>query len=121
MISKSIYSPTMEPTHDTPSTIERIVMQRVHLIRALRFAISSSVLSLLVVALALWGVGKEIWITRILTNAPTDVTLLPRFYTNAFIHTRPLVQILVLLTLGGLVVVIRETRRALTFMSQRAR
>ncbi len=39
------------PTGET--NIERIVMQRVHLIRALRFAVSSSALSMLVTVAAL--------------------------------------------------------------------
>lgn len=102
---------------DTQSNIERIVMQRVHLIRALRFAISSGVLSALVSVLALWGIGREVWVARVLQNAPTNLFDLPHFYFAAFLHTRPLVQALIVLSLGALYFVAREISRALAFIS----
>jgi len=99
------------------SNIERIVMQRVHLIRALRFAVSSSMLSFSVSGLALWGIGREVWVARVLQNAPTDLLDLPRFYLAAFGHTHLLVQILILLMLVALVYLAREIVRALAIMS----
>lgn len=103
--------------NDTQSNIERIVMQRVHLIRALRFAISSGVFSTLVSMLALWGLGREVWVAHVLQNAPTNFLDLPRFYLAAFIHTRLIVQALILLTLAALLFVAREISRALAFIS----
>ena len=103
---------------DTPiSNIERIVMQRVHLIRALKFALSSGTFSMILCALGLWGIGREVWIGHVLQNAPASPLDLVRFYTAAFEHTRLIVQVLVILTVGALVYVAREITRALAFMS----
>ena len=103
--------------NENRSEIERIVMQRVHLVRALRFAISSSALSMLVSVLGLWGIGREVWVARVLQNAPANLLDLPRFYLAAFEHTRFLVQILILLTLTALLFVAREIARAVAFVS----
>jgi hypothetical protein len=99
------------------SEIERIVMQRVHLIRALRFAISSGALSMLVFALALWGIGREVWVSHVLQNAPANPFDFLRFYLAAFEHTRLIVQVLTLLALAALLYVAREIVRALTVIS----
>ena len=101
---------------NTQSNIERIVMQRVHLIRALRFAISSGVFSTLVSLLALWSLGTQVWVSHVLQNAPTNLLDLPGFYLSAFLNTRPLVQVLILLSVGALVFVAREISRALAYL-----
>lgn len=103
--------------NDTQTNIERIVMQRVHLIRALRFAISGGLLSTLVSVLALWGIGREVWVAHVLQNAPGNPADLPRFYFAAFEHTRLVVQVLIIVTLAALFFVGREISRALTFVS----
>ncbi len=103
--------------NESRSDIERIVMQRVHLVRALRFAISSSALSILMSVLGLWGIGREVWVARVLQNAPANLLDLPRFYLAAFEHTRFLVQVLTLLTLTALLFVAREIARAVAFVS----
>ncbi len=102
---------------DDRTNIERIVMQRVHLIRALRFVISSGALSMLVSALALYGIGREVWVGRVLQNAPANILDIPRFYLAAFLHTRLIVQVLVLLVLGALLFAAREIARAISVMS----
>ena len=103
--------------NDSRTEIERIVMQRVHLIRALRFAISSGTLSMIVSLLALWGIGREVWVSHVLQNAPSNFGDDVRFYLAAFAHTRLLVQALILLTLAALLFVAREIARALSFLS----
>lgn len=95
-----------------PTPIERRVMRRVHLIRALRYAISSGTLSTLGTIVGLWGIGSQVWVARVIENAPKDVLALPQFYTEAFLHTRPLVQLCVLATLIMLWLVAREISRA---------
>lgn len=99
------------------SEIERIVMQRVHLIRALRFAVSSSTFSTLVSALALWGIGRQVWVAHVLQNAPENIFDIPYFYFTAFTHTHLLVQVLILLSITALFYVAREITRALSFVS----
>lgn len=107
----------MNNMNDSRSNVERIVMQRVHLIRALRFAVSSGALSMLVSLLALWGIGSQVWVANVLQNAPADPFDLFRFYFAAFVHTDPLVQILIVLALAALFFVAREISRALAFIS----
>lgn len=101
---------------NTQSNIERIVMQRVHLIHALRFAVSSSVFSTLVSALALWGIGREVWVAHVLQNAPANPFDFIRFYLAAFMHTRLVVQALIVLALVALLFVAREISRAFSFV-----
>jgi hypothetical protein len=99
------------------SNIERIVMQRVHLIRALKFAISGGMFSTVVSLLGLWGIGREVWVAHVLQNAPANIFNLPQFYLAAFEHTRFPVQVLVVLTLVALLFVAREVARAISFVS----
>jgi hypothetical protein len=103
--------------NNTQSNIERIVMQRVHLIRALRFAVSSGALSMIVSLLGLWGIGREVWIARVLQNAPTNLFDLPQFYIGAFLHTNFIVQACVVLTVIALLYVAREIVRAVSFVA----
>lgn len=104
-------------TMTNQSEIERIVMQRVHLIRALKFAISGGVFSTIVSLFGLWGIGREVWVGRVLQNAPGNILNLPSFYLAAFEHTRSIVQMLIVLTIAALVFVVREVVRALAFVS----
>ena len=99
------------------SNIERIVMQRVHLIRALKFAISGGVLSTVLSLLGLWGIGRQVWVAHVLQNAPANIFGLPSFYLAAFEHTRFPVQVLIILTLIALFFVAREVSRAISFVS----
>ena len=96
------------------SPIERVVMRRVRRIRALRPIVSSGALAVLVCTGALWGIGREVWVARVLQNAPHNVTMLPQFYIAAFDHTRLIVQALTLLTLASLIYLARETARGLS-------
>ncbi|MEK7604439.1 MAG: hypothetical protein AAB442_01430 [Patescibacteria group bacterium] len=99
------------------SEIERIVMQRVHLIRALRVAISGGVLSTLVSFLAIWGIGKQVWVARVLENAPKDPLALPHFYWAAFDHTTLAVQALVVVMAICFLIIAREIARAITIVT----
>lgn len=96
------------------SNIERVVMRRVHIAHALRPFISSGALATLVLVSALWGIGREVWVARVLQNAPTNFIDLPSFYLAAFDHTRLVVQALVLVTLASLVYIARESMRILS-------
>lgn len=100
-----------------PSNIERIVMQRVHLIRALRVAASSGVVSTLVLLLALWGLGREVWVAHVLQNAPENPLKLLDFYIAAFAQTRLIVQALILLMLAAFLYLLREIIKAVALMT----
>lgn len=96
------------------SPIERAVMRRIHLIRILGLVISTGALAILTLVLALWGIGKEVWVERVFQNAPRDFVNLPNFLISAFGHTRLIVQVLALLTFASFVYLARATIRAIS-------
>lgn len=96
------------------SNIERIVMRRVYIIRILRPLISLESLAALALLLALWGIGREVWVAQVFQNAPSDFTNLPNFYVAAFNHTHIVVQALSVLTIISLVYLARETARIIS-------
>ena len=96
------------------SNIERAVMRRVHLIRILGLVISTGMLAMLTFVLALWGIGKEVWVARVFQNAPTDFAQIPNFFISAFGNTRLIVQALAIISFLSFVYLTRETIRALS-------
>ncbi len=106
---------------DNTSTIERIVMRRVHLIRVLRFVISGGALSMLVSTLALWGIGREVWVARVLQNAPANLLDVPGFYLAAFSHTHVVVQVLTLLVGASFCYLAYEVVRVAAFLTNARR
>jgi len=92
-----------------PSNIERIVMRRVHTVRVIRPLFSAGALAFFILAIALWGVGKEVWVARVFENAPSTLADASRFWLYAFEHTRLTVQALALLTLASLIYLARAT------------
>lgn len=97
------------PTGET--NIERVVMRRVRLIRLLAFFISTATLAALTFIAALWGIGKEVWVARVLQNTPHNLADLPNFYFAAFGHTHFIVQVLLILTLISFIFLARETAK----------
>lgn len=96
------------------TSIEHIVMRRVRLIRILALIISTATLAVLTTTAALWGIGREVWVARVFQNAPaSDALSLLSFWFAAFLHTRLIVQVLVVLTLLSLFFLIRESIRLL--------
>lgn len=103
------------------STIERAVMRRIRLIRILGLVISTVVLAVLTLVLALWGIGKEVWVERVFQNAPADIANLPNFFISAFGNTRLVVQILAILTFASFIYLARATARAISSAISRQR
>ena len=95
------------------SNIEKIVMQRVYRMRVLRFLFSNAMLAAFVAMLALWGVGREVWVARVVENMPHTGGFAAAFafWVAAFSHTRLVVQGLALITLAALAALARETAR----------
>jgi len=106
-----------------PSNIERVVMRRVRIIRAVRPFFSIEVAALAVFTIALWGIGREVWVAHVFQNAPHSegVFAIGRFYLAAFENTRLLVQALALTTLAALIYLARETARNLASLLTPAR
>ena len=102
------------------SNIERAVMRRIHLIRILGLVISTGMLAILTLVLALWGIGKEVWVERVFQNAPADIMNLPNFFISAFGQTRLIVQILAVLTFASFIYLARATLRSISSMFVKA-
>ncbi len=96
------------------TNIEQNVMRRVHTIHALRPFVSGGALAVLVAALALYGIGREVWVARVFENAPHSFALLPTFYLAAFENTRLIVQAFTLVTLASVIYLARETAKLIS-------
>ncbi len=101
-------------TMNNHSSIERVVMRRVYTMRVLRLLFSNGALAMLVFVLALWGIGREVWVARVFQNAPTNIADAAHFYFYAFGHTRVAVQALAVITLVALITLARETARSIS-------
>jgi hypothetical protein len=79
----------------TPNpTISHIVMRRVRVIHAVR-TLSIPVSSGLALLLALWGIGREVWVAKVFENMPAvaDMPAVLSFFASAFLHTDFAVQV----------------------------
>jgi hypothetical protein len=65
----------------------------------------------MVFVLALWGIGREVWVARVFANGPQDFIGHAFYLTYAFEHTRLVVQSLTLLTLASVIYIAREIGR----------
>lgn len=88
-------------------------MRRVRLIRILGLIISTVVLAALTLGATLWGIGREVWVSRVFQNAPTDWSHLPAFFIAAFTHTRFIVQVFAALTVASFIYLCHEVARFL--------
>jgi hypothetical protein len=98
------------------SKIEKNVMRRIYIIRVLKPVISSAALAALVCILALWGIGREVWVARVFENGPQSFIGHAFYLVYAFEHTRLIVQSLTLITLVSLMYLAREVARAILFI-----
>ena len=97
-----------------PTSIERIVMRRVHRIRILRAVFSSGTAAALVCVLALWGIGREVWVAKVFANGPQDFLGHTRYLAYAFGHTRVVVQALTLATFAAVLTLARAAAQTLS-------
>ncbi len=103
----------MNNTMNEPSKIERAVMRRVYTISILRPFVSNAVLAFVVLGLALWGIGREVWVAKVFANGPQDFFGHAEYMLYAFDHTRLVVQALSLVVLAAVVYLARESARVL--------
>ena len=94
--------------------IEQNVMRRVRRISILRLLISSGVFALTLALLALYGIGREVWVARVFENGPQTFWGHALYLLYAFEHTRFVVQALALLCLGSFVYLARECVRLIS-------
>ena len=101
------------------SRMSHVVLRRVRTIYALRM-IGAPLLAASVLAIALIGIGREVWVAKVFQNMPAlaDVSGTLAFFTDAFLHTDIAVQSLSIIALGALVWLTRDLaisiRRSLT-------
>lgn len=95
-------------------------MRRVHTIRLVRPFLSSTALSSLVIVLALWGIGREVWVARVFENMPSlaDAAAVSQFVLSAFLHTDFVVQALSVVTMAAAVWLVRDALRTLTYANR---
>lgn len=81
------------------------VMRRVHTIHVLQSPVTAIALAGILFILAMWGIGKEVWVARVFHNMPSlsDWDAVLRFYLAAFMDTRFIVQVLSILSIGAFV------------------
>lgn len=98
------------------SEIEKNVMRRVRIIRVLKPIISSAALAAVICVLALWGIGREVWVARVFTNGPQSFFGHSLYLVYAFEHTRLVVQSLTILVVASFVYLAREVAKAVLFV-----
>ncbi len=100
------------------SRIQAMVMRRVHIIYVLELFSTTTVLSFCILLMALWGIGREVWVARVFRNMPsiTNVTAVTHFYLAAFLDTRFIVQVLTVVTIGAFVWFVYDFSRQLRFV-----
>ncbi len=86
------------------SSISDTVMRRVYRVHALRRG-AAVIGAASVFMLALWGVGREVWVAKVFENMPSvaDVPAVALFFLRAFQDTDIVVQTLVIVALAALI------------------
>jgi len=91
------------------SNLKHTVMLRVKAIRLMRPFVSDSAAALVLFLIALYQIGKEVWVAQVIANMPSvfDVSALAQFFVAAFMNTEFVVQVLAILAAGAAVWVAR--------------
>ncbi len=97
----------------TNSRIKSNVLRRARFIRTARPLLSGTVLGSVATVLALYAIGREVWVARILENVPVQSGMVAtaRFFESAFLNTSFVVQALSLVLVFGMLWVARDTAR----------
>ena len=103
----------MNNTMTNPSAIEKKVMRRVHTISILRPIFSGGTLAVLIATLALWGIGREVWVAKVFANGPQSFFGHLAYLAYAFEHTRLSVQALSLVTILAFVYLARAMAQSI--------
>jgi len=98
----------MTAQNNTHSAVRSIVMSRVRTIHALQMVFNTTVASIGIFILALYGIGREVWVSRVLQNMPSPMNAanfgaVLHFYMSAFMDTRHIVQFLSIVALVAVI------------------
>lgn len=97
------------------SPIEKVVMRRVRRISILRMIISGAVFAITLALLALYGLGREVWVAMVFRNGPQGFAPHMLYLLSALEHTRFVVQVLAVLCLGSFTYLAREAALYLSY------
>lgn len=94
----------------TNSRMQQVVLRRARFIRAVRPLFSGAALGALVIVAALYAIGREVWVARVLENmpSPANIAAFLRFFEIAFLNTSFFVQVLTLLLVAGMYWIARD-------------
>lgn len=97
------------------SKIKQNVMLRVKAIRLMRPFASDASAAFALLLVALYGIGNEVWVAKVVANMPSvfDLAAMTNFMVAAFVHTEFVVQVLAVLALGAMIYAARAIGIAL--------
>lgn len=77
-------------------------MRRIERIRLVKL-VAAPLGALAVLVIALWGIGREVWVAKVVENMPSllDVPGMLSFASAAFLHTDLMVQMLAVLLVAA--------------------
>jgi hypothetical protein len=103
----------------THSSISNTVMRRVRIIHAVRPLLSSTALGSLLFLLALYGIGREVWVAHVVQNLEqVGMASTLNFLIAAFLNTRFIVQVLTLIAGGAFVYTLADFLRTVRFTNK---
>jgi hypothetical protein len=104
------------------STLSNTVMRRVRVIHAVRPLFTTTALASVLLLGALWGIGREVWVARVLENLASVLERgnVATYLVSAFTHTDFIVQVLTILTLAAAVWLVRDGIRSLSYSTRTA-
>jgi hypothetical protein len=107
-------------TNMQPSRVRTDVMRRVHIIHTVEPLLTTMVASIVLFVVGLWGIGREVWVARVLHNMPSwsNVGAVAHFYLAAFLDTRFIVQVLIVLVVATFIWLAYSSAKMLTSFTQ---
>ncbi len=99
-------------TNNTSTNLADVVMRRVHTIHTIRPLVSGAMLAFIIMAAALYGIGREVWVAKVFENAPTDLLAALQFFLTAFGHTQITVQAFTIIAAGAMLWFFKDVTRA---------
>ena len=99
----------------TKSSIRKIVLRRARFIHVVRPLLSGTLFGALAAILALYFLGREVWVARVFENMPSlmDVAALTMFLERAFLNTSFAVQVLTVVLVAGVIWAARDTAHSI--------
>lgn len=97
-------------------SISETVLRRVRIIHLMRL-LFVPVFSGIAFVLAVWAIGREVWVAKVFENMPavSDAPAVLAFFMDAFVQTDVLVQVLSIVATAALAWMVAGVIRTLSF------